>query len=65
MAATRLRRRVANFTIIGDELYKRAFTGPYLKCLPPSEADYALREVHSGVCGEHLRGRDLAYKIMK
>ncbi|XP_020673053.1 uncharacterized protein LOC110092728 [Dendrobium catenatum] len=61
MAATRLRRRAANFTIIGGELYKRAFTGPYLKCLPPSEADYALREV----CGEHLAGRALAYKIMR
>ncbi|KAI0498099.1 hypothetical protein KFK09_021340 [Dendrobium nobile] len=65
MAATRLRRRVANFTIIGGELYKRAFTGPYLKCLPPSEADYALREVHSGVCGEYLGGRALAHKIMR
>ncbi|XP_020684159.1 uncharacterized protein LOC110100821 [Dendrobium catenatum] len=65
MAVTRLRRRAANFTIIGGELYKRAFTGPYLKCLPPLEADYALREVHSGVCGEHLGGRALAYKIMR
>ncbi|KAI0488408.1 hypothetical protein KFK09_028239 [Dendrobium nobile] len=64
MAATRFQRRTKNFTIIGGELYKRAFTGPYLKCLPPSEADYALHEVHSRVCGEHLRGRALAYKIM-
>ncbi|XP_020686559.1 uncharacterized protein LOC110102532 [Dendrobium catenatum] len=60
MAATRLQRRVVNFTIIGVELYKCAFTGPYLKCLPPTKADYALREVHSGVCGEHLAGRALA-----
>ncbi|XP_020696058.1 uncharacterized protein LOC110109363 [Dendrobium catenatum] len=49
MAVTRLRRRAANFTIISGELYKRAFTGSYLKCLPPSEADYALLKVHSGV----------------
>ncbi|KAI0489255.1 hypothetical protein KFK09_029097 [Dendrobium nobile] len=63
--AIRLRRQAANFTVIGGELYKRAFSGPYLKCLPPSEADYALREVHSGICGEHLGGRALANKILR
>ncbi|XP_020597754.1 uncharacterized protein LOC110037413 [Phalaenopsis equestris] len=47
----------ANFILIGDELYKKVFVGSYLKCLSPSEADYALREVHSGICGEHLGGR--------
>ncbi|KAI0520318.1 hypothetical protein KFK09_007790 [Dendrobium nobile] len=63
--AMRLRRKAANFTIISGKLYKRAFTGPYLKCLPPSEADYALREVHSGICGEHLGGKALTFKIMR
>ncbi|XP_020590966.1 uncharacterized protein LOC110031881 [Phalaenopsis equestris] len=55
----------ADFILIGDELYKKAFVGLYLKCLPPSEVDYALREVHSGICGEHLGGRALALKIMR
>ncbi|PKU60276.1 hypothetical protein MA16_Dca027859 [Dendrobium catenatum] len=63
--AVRLRRQAANFTIINGELYKRSFTGPYLKCLPPSEANYALREVHSGICGEHLGGRALAQKVLR
>ncbi|KAI0513923.1 hypothetical protein KFK09_009955 [Dendrobium nobile] len=61
----RLRRQASNFTIINGELYKRSFTGPYLKCLPPSEANYALREVHSGICGEHLSGRALAQKVLR
>ncbi|XP_020693548.1 uncharacterized protein LOC110107602 [Dendrobium catenatum] len=63
--AVQLRRQAANFTIINGELYKRSFTGPYLKCLPPSEANYALREVHSGICGEHLGGRALAQKVLR
>ncbi|XP_020689428.2 uncharacterized protein LOC110104595, partial [Dendrobium catenatum] len=63
--AVRLRRQAANFTIINGELYKRSFTGPYLKCLPPSEANYALREVHSDICGEHLGGRALAQKVLR
>ncbi|XP_020577433.1 K(+) efflux antiporter 2, chloroplastic-like [Phalaenopsis equestris] len=64
----RIRRMAANFILIGDEgmeLYKKAFVGPYLNCFPPSEADYALREVHFGICGEHLGGRALALKIMR
>ncbi|KAI0493708.1 hypothetical protein KFK09_023832 [Dendrobium nobile] len=65
MAATRLRSQAKNFTIIEGELCKRTFTRLYLKCLLPSEADYALREVHSGVCEEYLGGRVLAYKIMR
>ncbi|XP_020592478.1 uncharacterized protein LOC110032999 [Phalaenopsis equestris] len=50
----RIRSMAANFILIGDELYEKAFVGLYLKCLPPSEADYALREVHSGICGSIL-----------
>ncbi|XP_020592205.1 uncharacterized protein LOC110032761 [Phalaenopsis equestris] len=61
----RIRRMADNFILIGDELYKKAFVGLYLKCLPPSEADYALREVRSGICGEHLGGRALDLKIMR
>ncbi|KAK8928830.1 hypothetical protein KSP39_PZI017964 [Platanthera zijinensis] len=63
--ARRLRIRAAAFAIIDGELYKQAFSGPYLKCLPASEADYALREVHGGVCGEHLGGKALACKILR
>ncbi|WP_374695624.1 integrase zinc binding domain-containing protein [Areca yellow leaf disease phytoplasma] len=35
-----------------------------MKCLIPSDADYALREVHEGICAI-IRGRSLAYKIIR
>ncbi|GKU94227.1 hypothetical protein SLEP1_g7753 [Rubroshorea leprosula] len=31
----------------------------------PYEAEYALREVHEGVCGSHVGARTLAYKVLK
>ncbi|RVW86048.1 hypothetical protein CK203_041504 [Vitis vinifera] len=34
-------------------LYKRSFTGPYLRCLGHSEAQYVLAELHEGICGNH------------
>lgn len=63
--ARKIKVRGARFTIIDGTLYKRSFTMPLLKCLGPQEAEYALAEVHSGICGEHLGGRALAAKILR
>ena len=65
MKARKVKVRGADFTMIDGILYKPAFTMPFLKCLGPQEAEYALTEVHSGICGEHLGGRALATKILR
>ena len=36
--AHKIRVQAARFTLIGEHLYKRSFTGPYLRCLDRSEA---------------------------
>ncbi|XP_042446582.1 uncharacterized protein LOC122031549 [Zingiber officinale] len=59
-----LRRRVGWFTLIGDQLYKKAFSRPLLKCVRSEDVDYILREVHQGSCGGHPGGRSLARKIL-
>ncbi|KAK8921230.1 hypothetical protein KSP39_PZI020105 [Platanthera zijinensis] len=63
--ARRLRMRAAAFTLIDGELYKRSYAGPYLKYLSDEDAEYTLREVHEGICGEHLGGKALAIKILR
>ncbi|XP_075499078.1 uncharacterized protein LOC142537448 [Primulina tabacum] len=63
--ARKLRIRAARFTIIDNELYKRGYSLPYLKCLAPSNANYVLQEIHEGVCGNHLGGRALAEKALR
>ncbi|KAK3017710.1 hypothetical protein RJ639_003303 [Escallonia herrerae] len=50
---------------VEDVLYKRSFTFPYLRCLTPLEANYALREVHEGICEQHWGGRAVAYKVLR
>ncbi|RVW52759.1 Pro-Pol polyprotein [Vitis vinifera] len=60
--AHKIRVQTARFTLIGGHLYKRSFTGPYLRCLNHSEALYVLAELHKGVCGNHSGGRSLAHK---
>ncbi|XP_042436918.1 uncharacterized protein LOC122022872 [Zingiber officinale] len=39
-----LRRRAGRFTLIGDQLYKKAFSRPLLKCVSPEDVDYILKE---------------------
>ncbi|CAL2239815.1 unnamed protein product [Prunus armeniaca] len=63
--ARKLRYRSARYTVIDDVLYKRDYTMPYLKCLTKEQGDYVLREVHSGVCGDHSGSRSLAHKVFR
>ena len=63
--AKRLKTSAARFTVIGQELYKREYSAPLLKCLGPQEAEWALEEVHKEDYSEHLGGRALAGKILQ
>ncbi|GKV39829.1 hypothetical protein SLEP1_g47544 [Rubroshorea leprosula] len=64
-AAKLIKRRVAHFTLLDNQLYKRATSMPLLRCLTPYEAEYAVREVHEGVCGTHIGGKTLARKLLR
>ncbi|KAK7376327.1 hypothetical protein VNO78_34793 [Psophocarpus tetragonolobus] len=48
--ARAIRMTAARFTMIGDDLYKRGFSTPLLKCIATDEVDYVLREVHLDIC---------------
>ncbi|KAL0313645.1 UNVERIFIED_CONTAM: Transposon Tf2-12 polyprotein [Sesamum radiatum] len=63
--AKSLRRRASHFVMVDGQLYKCGFSQPFLKCLTPEEGNYVLREIHEGICGNHLGGRALAGKTLK
>ncbi|XP_065023311.1 uncharacterized protein LOC135649130 [Musa acuminata AAA Group] len=65
VAARRLRRTHAWYTVECGRLYKRSFTYPLLRCLEPDEAQMVLTETHEGICGEHIGGRTLAHKVLR
>ncbi|XP_042502110.1 uncharacterized protein LOC122079589 [Macadamia integrifolia] len=62
--ARAVKRRAATHTLQGGVLYKTVISWPPLKCLPLSQAEETLREVHEGICRGHIRGRALAYKVL-
>ena len=63
--ASKLRSKSARFTIHQGALYKRGFFTPILKCIVGGDVDYVLREVHEGVCGNHIGARALAGKVLR
>lgn len=63
--SSKIRHQALFYVLYKDKLYMQSFSLPLLKCLCPSQSDYALREVHEGIFRNHLRGRSLAYKILQ
>ncbi|KAL0439560.1 UNVERIFIED_CONTAM: hypothetical protein Slati_2439000 [Sesamum latifolium] len=61
----KVRRKESRFVMIDEELYKHNFSQPFLKCLTPEEGNYVLREIHEGMCGNHLGGKALAGKSLR
>ena len=62
--AKKLRVRAARYVLMDEVLYKRGFSQPYLRCLAPNEANYVLREIHEGACGNHSGARSLIHKVV-
>ena len=62
--ARNLQIKAARYTLIGNHLYRKSFTGPYLRCLNSKDARRLLEEIHDGVCDNHSGGRSLAHKAL-
>ena len=63
--AAKIRTRSARFTNHKGSLYKRGFFTPMLKCIAGKDTEYVLREVHEGICGNHIRAQALAGKVLR
>ena len=51
-----LRLKVAYYVLYDNKLYRRGYSMSLLKCVPSSEAEYIMREIHEGIYGNHTRG---------
>ncbi|KAM2797982.1 hypothetical protein COP1_002989 [Malus domestica] len=62
--ARKLQMKAVRYAIFSDTLYRRSFSGPYLRCLNPRQSEWVLRELHEGMCGNHSGGRSLAHRAL-
>ncbi|XP_052735490.1 uncharacterized protein LOC108328707 [Vigna angularis] len=58
-------KRIARYVCIGDDLYRRGHSTPLLKCISEEDADYVLRELHTGIRGFHSGKRTLRARILR
>jgi len=57
--------KAARYTMIGDDLYKRRYGQPLLKCVTVEQAQYIIKELHEGICGYHSGARTMATKVLR
>ena len=60
----RIKAKAAKFCIVYGKLYKKSFTGPYLRCVTKREAYDALKSLHYEECGNHSGARSLSNKAI-
>ena len=53
------------YMILNGKLYRRGYAMPYLRCLQLDEAKYVMKEIHKGVCDNHLGKGSLAQKVLR
>jgi len=51
--------------MIGDDLYKRGYGQPLLKCVMAEQAQYIIKELHEGICGYHSGARTMATRVLR
>ena len=64
-AARKMKVQASRFVLIRDVLYKKGFSQSYLRCLSHDEADYVMKEVHDGICGNHSGAQSLVHKLIQ
>ncbi|KAK0579206.1 hypothetical protein LWI29_022797 [Acer saccharum] len=63
--AKRIKYRSTRYIILRGELYRRGFSKVLQRCVAGEETRKILKDVHSGVCGNHTRGKSLANKVLR
>jgi len=59
-----LAKKAVHYVFIDEDLYKRGFATPLLKCLGKEQSEYVMNELHNGVCGMHYGHRTLAGRVI-
>ena len=59
-----LQLKAALYVIYDDKLYQRDYLMSLLKCVPPLEVKYFMKEIHEGICGNQAGRQSLVFKTL-
>src|SRR5881396_498350 len=64
--AERIARRSRRYVVVGgEELYRRGTSGILMRCISEEDGRKLLKEIHSGICGNHAASRTLVGKTYR
>src|SRR6266508_438607 len=64
--AERIARRSRRYAVIGGkELYRKGTSGILMRCISKEDGRRLLKEIHSGICGNHAASRTLVGKAYR
>src|SRR5438105_14265953 len=64
--AKRIARRSRRYVVVGgEELYRRGTSGILMRCISEEGGRKLLKEIHSGICGNHATSRRLVGKAYR
>ena len=59
-----MKARATRYSIMNGVLYRRSFSGSYLRWLPREKVKCVVEQVHQGLCGMHIGERTLRHRIV-
>lgn len=62
--ARKIRVKAPRFEMVDGKLYRKSYLMPLLRCLELGEAKEVLKDIHYGLCGNHVGSRNLARKAV-
>jgi Integrase zinc binding domain len=65
LLAQKVRRTSPMYAILNDQLYKRGYLRPWLKCIREEKAKELLVEIHEEICGSHQGVKTLAKRVLR
>jgi len=60
-----MKQKCTRYTLIREELYRRSYSRPLLKCINKSQVEYVMGELHEGICGLHFGGRNMVARALR
>src|SRR5438132_930935 len=64
--AERIAQRSRRYVVVGgEELYRKGTSGILMRCIPKEDGRSLLKEIHSGICGNHAASRTLVGKAYR
>lgn len=63
--ARKIRNTSARYTLINGKLHRIGHSAVYQRCVGPTKFEYLMKEIYSGVCGNHSKGKAISFKCLR